>query len=655
MLYRIREIAISVVAGALQIVMFAEGTVAQYKSSKLADTLAINRLLDKSFELLTSNLDSAYLIGNRALRLSESENYDKGIGSAYMRLGTVMNFKGINDSALYYFHRALEKRNQIKDNKAIAASCVSLSDVFRRIEDKDSAFYYLFKAVKIDEDIGDSISIAQSYNTLGNLYNEYDDSIHALNYYKRSLRIYQNMHDTINIAFGYSGLGNYYYQNDEDTTALKYFLIAAKLEEKHGKNELLPGDYNNIALCYKNLHNYVEALTYYQKAVAISENNKEIPSLAIDFSNMGILYLDTHQTDSAIYYLQKGIELSQEVSDQRLLLVNFNALADAYAEKGDYKNAFDYNRKYSILNDSILTDKKVKDVAAIQAKFDADENKKEIQLLNQQNETAGEQRKVLIAGWALLLLVFGGSIYFFKQRHKLSKKNELIAGKKIQELLKDQEIKAYNAMIDGQEDERQRIANDLHDRLGSILATVKMHFNTFDDTVNTMPEQSVKQYKRANTLLDEACEEVRKISHNLSTGMIMNFGLIPALHDLCESVESSGTISCKLLSYGIHDRLDAHIEISIYRIVQELFSNILRHSQAKSVTIQLNMIAHMLTVTVEDDGIGFDISEHSKYRGLGLKSISLRTEKLNGNFTIDSTPGKGTIAILEIPVNTEEI
>ena len=137
MLYSIREIAISVVAVALQLVMFAEGTAAQYKSSKLADTLVINRLLDKSFELLTSNLDSAYLIGNRALRLSESENYDKGIGSAYMRLGAIMNFKGINDSALYYFHRALEKRNQIKDKKAIAASCVSLGDVYSRIEDKD--------------------------------------------------------------------------------------------------------------------------------------------------------------------------------------------------------------------------------------------------------------------------------------------------------------------------------------------------------------------------------------------------------------------------------------------------------------------------------------------------------------------------------------
>ncbi len=210
-------------------------------------------------------------------------------------------------------------------------------------------------------------------------------------------------------------------------------------------------------------------------------------------------------------------------------------------------------------------------------------------------------------------------------------------------------------MLDGQEDERQRIAGDLHDRLGSMLATVKMHFNVLDDNIVNMGEKNVNQYRRANALLDEACEEVRKISHNLSTGMIMSFGLVPALQELGESVGSTGKMNCKILVYGLHERLETFVEISIYRMVQELFSNILKHAQAKNVTVQLNRLENALTITVEDDGVGFNVEDKMKGSGMGLKSVLLRIEKLKGNFTVDSNPGKGTIAILELPLNTEEV
>jgi signal transduction histidine kinase len=105
----------------------------------------------------------------------------------------------------------------------------------------------------------------------------------------------------------------------------------------------------------------------------------------------------------------------------------------------------------------------------------------------------------------------------------------------------------------------------------------------------------------------------------------------------------------------LNERLETHMEISIYRVVQELFSNILRHAQAKNVTVQLNRIGNTLAITVEDDGVGFDVQNGMQSAGLGLKSILIRMEELKGSFTIDSSPGKGTISILEMPLNTEEV
>jgi signal transduction histidine kinase len=431
--------------------------------------------------------------------------------------------------------------------------------------------------------------------------------------------------------------------------------MAKKLNEKLGKTALLSNDYDNIALCYTDLHNDYEALIYFHKSLTISVNNKENPAIARDYSNIGILYLNTQQTDSAIFYLQNSIVLGSKVSDKGLLLKNYESLANAYAQKGDYKNAFEYHERYSALNDSILNEEKMKTIEEMVAKYNDSQKERMIQLLHKENKTEEARRNALIGGWILLFLLLVGIIYIYIQRQNLSKKNEQIASQRIGDLLKGQEIKTYNAMLDGQEDERQRIASDLHDRLGSMLATVKMHFNVLDDSIKNLGEKNVNQYNRANALLDEACEEVRKISHNLSTGMIMSFGLVPALQELSESVGSTGMMNCKVLVYGLNERLETHIEISIYRMVQELFSNILGHAQAKNVTVQLNRLENILTITVEDDGVGFNVEDKMQSGGMGLKSVSLRIEKLKGNFTIDSAPGKGTIAILELPLNTEEV
>ena len=207
-------------------------------------------------------------------------------------------------------------------------------------------------------------------------------------------------------------------------------------------------------------------------------------------------------------------------------------------------------------------------------------------------------------------------------------------------------------MLKGQEMERKRIAQDLHDRLGSMLSMVKIHFNSVEENISAIQEQNNIQYEKAHSLLDEACEEVRKIAHDMVSGVLHKFGLLPALHSLQTSINETGQLKLSVLDFGFHqDRLEYEIEINVYRIIQELLGNVLKHAQASEMTIQLIKKENNLHVQVEDDGIGFNAENISSFGGMGLKNIGARVNSLNGELNIDSGKGSGTIVIIDIPLN----
>jgi len=231
----------------------------------------------------------------------------------------------------------------------------------------------------------------------------------------------------------------------------------------------------------------------------------------------------------------------------------------------------------------------------------------------------------------------------------LRKKREKETREK-EQLIHEQELKSISAMLEGQETERKRIASDLHDRLGSMLSTVKLYFGLVEEQLDMREEKNKEQYNKANFLLDQACEEVRKISHNLVSGDLASFGLVPALTQMKSTIEDSGLIKINFFSFGMDIRLGSTVEITLYTIVQELINNILKHSKATEVTIQLNKGGNNLNIVVEDNGLGFDVASAQSKGGMGLKSLETRVGKLNGNISIDSRKGKGTTIIINIPV-----
>jgi signal transduction histidine kinase len=222
-------------------------------------------------------------------------------------------------------------------------------------------------------------------------------------------------------------------------------------------------------------------------------------------------------------------------------------------------------------------------------------------------------------------------------------KNEEIANMKT-----EQELKQLNAMMHGQEEERNRIASDLHDRLGARLSSIKLLFQS---------EQNEANDNLKNKLLDninEAIKETREISHNLSTDMLTRFGLETALTDIIRTINEAEKIQAELAIYGLQKRLPLEIERNVYHIALELINNTIKHAQANNIILQISQSDGEINLFYEDDGTGFDV-QNVVNSGMGIRSIYARVNTINGAVYINSKPGTGINVVLTIPVENGKI
>jgi len=632
------------------LISFSLAQLSPTKAQKVIDTSDIFKNYNLVKKLFNSNIDSAKQLNASTLEFSRSLQHKQAIIRGTFNEGIIWLFKSKTDSALQLFRQILAEQKNDLNVETEAEIYLKMNSAYRIKGEKDSAFYSLFKALRLYESIRDSINIAGVYNNLGELSFNYQKNQEALNYLFNAKGILQRKKDVSLLAKTYQNFGIVYYFSDNYQEALIYFLKALDLHQQLHNERLVASDYNFIGLCNEALNKDALAKTSYSKALNYFVKNKMWDEQIEVLYNIGVFFFNRNMADSALNYFEKIVGLLKETNNEDMRLKNLSLLSETYAMKGDYAKAYDYQMQYANLNDSLLNTEKVKSIADMQTKYETEKKEQQIVLLGEQNKTRAAQRNFFIAGSIVLLLVVFVLGFYFVQRNRIAKKNEELAQQRIGSLLQEQEIKSYNAMLEGQEEERKRIATDLHDRLGSMLSTVKLMFASLADKMDAQTPLIADRKDKVNALIDEAVLEVRRVSHNLSTGTVSSFGLVAALEDLCESIDKTGMIRCKFLCYGMDERLSQPLEIGIFRMVQELVNNTLKHAKAKQLTIQLNRHENALTVTVEDNGIGFDVTEKRRKGGIGLKNLEIRAEKMEGSYHVDARPGQGTISIIEIPL-----
>jgi hypothetical protein len=284
-------------------------------------------------------------------------------------------------------------------------------------------------------------------------------------------------------------------------------------------------------------------------------------------------------------------------------------------------------------------------------------NQLNVELNTQEKENANLQlrqnRIWLIAGLVVAALLFLVSYFAYanqRAQNRVQAKEKELQALKLEKVLKDQEIFGIDSMIEGQEKERLRIAGDLHDNLGSLLATVKLHFHSLKKSKNYVEQDQEQLLQKTDDLLDEAYQKVRTMAHAGNAGVNAQEGLLPAVKNFASKVSILNRLTIEVEDHGINRRLENSLEITIFRIIQELVTNIIKHAQANEVVIHLTQYEKAINLMVEDNGIGFDISKVKPSGGIGLYSIQKKIENLGGSVTIDSIPQKGTTVIIDVPL-----
>lgn len=556
--------------------------------------------------------------------------------------------------------KALEAGKKIKNQNKKAEIHVkalnSIGYVYSYQGDFAEALSIRLKALKI-ADTGNF-----NKKEMGNLLSWIADDYRHLNQQDKAVEYLEKTNAYLSFMSNESVV-DYYYTFCQSLVALGKNSAAkdklSELDQFIASNKTLSDYDKNVAyLQSTKLHgefamqdkNYNEAISYYQRYLYHSEILKSDVHIAIALHKIARAYQFSGQGQKALHYFKSSFDTCMKDGSIDYAFKNANSIASIYADNNDYKNAYFYSQTAFKLKDSLNSTERIKELHFLEAKFQAGKKEKEIaelKLSNTEHELeVAQHNRILVVGGiiASCFILLLGTLYY------ISRQKRLIAEKEKQSLEQQQQVISLQAMINGQETERTRIAKDLHDSMGGTFSTIKMHLSTLEHEIKN-PEQLLL-IEKCIGIISNAATDVRRIAHNMMPEVLIKLGLLHSIEELAVNISSSKQLQVTFQHFGLNERLSAHFEIMLYRIVQELLNNIIKHSDATETIIQFIKEGNRLNVTVEDNGKGF--SNQSSNEGMGLTSVKERVNYLKGKLSIDSEISLGTTVMMEfLLTNTE--
>nr|WP_322624646.1 sensor histidine kinase [uncultured Flavobacterium sp.] len=549
----------------------------------------------------------------------------------------------------------------IKELKAIDVKTLSpadkalynttLSNYYQYTNQDDVALKLLLEAKKTYKQL-DSIDAMMDTNLKIYIviYYSNTNTTDPVNYLREYVAYAEKKGDKTKMMNAYIFMGDYYLGTEDVKLSKKYYSRALELEKTVHDEGTTFAVYNNMSQIYSGItHEPDSAIYYLNKNLPYLEKKGTIEDYSYYYSNMAGAYTAKKQYGKAIELLLKDFKLKTERAEYGYKQATAEQLYKVYKEAGDYKNAFKFQELAYQYSDSMKEHERNIAKKDIDTRYRAREKELENKVLKSDIK-ASRLVMYIIAAVSVALIALGFLIVKnARRKEKISFQEKEIEQQKLEKALKDHELQSIDIMLEGQERERQRIANDLHDNLGSMLATLKLNFENLKMRKNGTDATENVLFERTDSLIDEAYHKVRRLAHGKNAGVLSSEGLIPALEKLTEKISIPGKLELQFIPYGFSQRLDNQLEIAIFRTIQELSTNIIKHSQASEATVQLTHHEDCINIIIEDDGVGF-APEKVTSDGMGLDSIKKKITQLNGTLEVDSTPGKGTTIIIDLPV-----
>lgn len=535
-----------------------------------------------------------------------------------------------NDLAQIYFYKAKAYDNETSPNKAFEFYLKS-KKAFQKMDSLD-------KAISINLDIAYLLSTQQKNRKSAESY-----IVEYLDFTKK------NKKDNLT-AQGYSSWASLIME-ENPAQSRDYFKKALQYNAIANDKEVYSHIYNNITVLYNEvLREHDSALIYIKKLkeIALKSSNKH--DIGIALINEAGCYYYKQEYQKAIDILNEADKIDIVKNKENIKSYINNFLSLNYEALGDHKNAYTYLKAFLAIQDELDLEKQNIKISEFHTRYKTQE--KEIENLNLKNKLQ-TNRIIVYTFIGLLFVVLTIGILALKnisKKKKIAEQEKLIETQKLEKTLKDQELRDIDLILESQEKERQHIANELHDNLGSMLATLKLNFQNLKRNENS-EKNEINLFEKTDDLIEEAYQKVRNIAHLKNLGVVGSQGLLVAVKKMAEKMSILERLKINVIPFGLTERLDNQTEVALFRMIQELCTNIIKHSEADEVSIYLTQHnPKEINIIIEDNGTGFDPKKTTRNSGIGLKSIEKKVEQLGGTFTIDSILTKGTTIIIDLPL-----
>lgn len=619
----------------------------------LPDSSRVKTLVQLGVNYETVDTQKSMQAYKSAIAFSLSKKLDYYSGYAYFNQSFILNqnqhFKEALmslDSALYYYNRCDHPNKEFKIGQVYAER----SNVSKNLGDYKATVDNQLKASVIFEKLGKTASLIVAYSNLASFYKQIGEFEKQEYYARKALEVARTTKRQddyfkayFHVAFALSQQNHY--------KEAKLYIDSAKMNFVPTQPvDVIVSYYLIRGLIEMNLNLLEEAYTSFNESYKAAIANKAIYSIIQSRLQLSRVLTMQKKFKEAKPLLEQSYKEAFESKNPIQIEIALDYMARFYEESGDLKNGLKYYKEYKEIADSLASAQNKAYATEQEVKFETAKKENQISQLEAEKKIQALRLKekniwnYILAASALIAVIIALLSYrTFSQKRKLQQL-------RINELEAEKQLTATEAVLKGEEQERTRLAKDLHDGLGGMLSGIKYSFNTMKGNLIMTPENA-QAFERSMDMLDSSIREMRRVAHNMMPEALVKFGLNAALNDFCNDINQTGALQIHYQSIGMDNSvIDQTTSITIYRIIQELINNTLKHAQAKNAIVQVSKNENGISITVEDDGKGFDTSLLTRSKGIGWSNIQNRVEFLKATMDVQSSADKGTSVQVDIPL-----
>ncbi len=558
----------------------------------------INAHLEFGEKYALRNFDETLTIENEGILLAEKNNDPVSIANLKRYIGSSYYFKGNYPEAATYFYASVSLLENTNEKRSLALTYNELAKLYRKTKILSRASLNYGKALALFIQLRDSAGISMIQNESGVVYEYMNNFPEAIKRYTASYNIDKALKNGMGVSYALS----------------------------------------NLAGIYTSQNKLIVAEGFLKEALEIRRHYNDSLALALIYSDVAANYYSQKKFAQATIYTDSSNQIAHIMKYPELQTSNYKVLSDIFRETGDYKNAFLFLEKRTSLYDSLLDKDKLKQIEELNGKY---ETLKKEKIIQQQRFEINKRNYWITAGAIFLVLISlaGFSSY---------KRNQLKERAKLQEAILHQQDISTKAILEAEENERERIAKDLHDGIGQMMGVAKMNLSALENDLLFSNEKQHSSFEKIIALVDDSCKELRAVSHNMMPNALLKNNLAEALRTFANQVDHPD-LRIDLYTEGLQEKLNNSTETVLYRVLQECVNNVIKHAGATTLDISVIKDNDGISATVEDNGKGFDQAGIQYAEGIGVKNIQSRILYLKGTVEFISAPGKGTLVSLHIP------